>query len=72
MFILWGNLRERKVALLREGIDLPLPTGDVQLQLQSKPFECCIEELGEQVGKDPGNPKSWTRRFTLFNTTIMD
>ncbi|KAF2678500.1 hypothetical protein K458DRAFT_316677 [Lentithecium fluviatile CBS 122367] len=72
LFILWGNLRERKIALLKEGIHLPLPTGDSRLQLQNKPFDCCIEEFGEPVGKNLGNPKSWVRRHTLFNTTIMD
>jgi len=72
MFILWGNLRERKIALKREGIRLPLPTGDKQLQLQNTPFDCCIEEYGEPVGDFQGIPKGWMRRFSVFDTTIMD
>jgi protection-of-telomeres protein 1 len=67
LFILWGNLRERKLALRNEGIHLPLSTGDKQLQLQNTPFDCCIEEFGE-----PGDKNGWSRRFVPFDTTIMD
>ena len=72
MFILWGNLSERKIALNKDGVRLPLPTGDKQLQLQNTPFDCCIEEFGEEFGGDQGDPRDWRRRFTLFDTTIMD
>ncbi|KAF2646122.1 hypothetical protein P280DRAFT_512323 [Massarina eburnea CBS 473.64] len=72
LFVLWGNLWERKVALWKEDrIKLPLTLDDPRLQLQNRPFECCIEEFGEPVGVG-GNPTDWIRRFTTFNTTIMD
>lgn len=72
LFILWGNLRERKIALLKEGIQLPLPSDDPRLGLQNKPFECCIEEFGEMQGRNWKDPSDYVQRFSLFNTTIMD
>ncbi|KAF1971002.1 hypothetical protein BU23DRAFT_600549 [Bimuria novae-zelandiae CBS 107.79] len=98
--VLWGNLHERKAALKKEGINLPLPVGDNKLALSNKPFECCVEEYGVPVdpeGKpytedvikamvnamdDPstdegahalkvlGNPKTWKRTWSPYNTTI--
>ncbi|KAF1957697.1 hypothetical protein CC80DRAFT_32181 [Byssothecium circinans] len=71
LFILWGNLWERKVALWEEDrTKLPLPSDDPRLQLRNKPFECVIEEYGEPVGRG-GEPEYWIRRFSTFNTTIM-
>lgn len=72
LFILWGNLHERKHELLREGVKLPLSTKDPRFQLQSKPFDCCIQEFGEQTGEEMGDANSWTQRFTSMNTTVMD
>ena len=49
--ILWGNLHERKLALQKEGISLPLPVGDEKLGLSNLPFECCVEEYGVPVNE---------------------
>ncbi|KAJ4356652.1 uncharacterized protein N0V89_004688 [Didymosphaeria variabile] len=46
LFLLWGNLHERKIALKKQGINLPLPVGDETLALSNMPFECCVEEYG--------------------------
>ncbi|PVH99425.1 hypothetical protein DM02DRAFT_729185 [Periconia macrospinosa] len=71
LFILWGNLYERKVALWKEKkIRLPLPSDDPQLRLQNRPFECCLEEYGEAIGAH-AEADHWVRRFSPFNTTIM-
>lgn len=51
MFILWGNLHERKVALKEKDINLPLPVGDKTLALSNMPFECCVEEYGVPVNE---------------------
>ncbi|CAI6341202.1 unnamed protein product [Periconia digitata] len=70
MFIMWGNLQERKIALWKEKkIRLPLSTDDPQLQLNNLPFECCLEEYGEAVGAY-GEATDWIRRYSPFNTTI--
>ena len=102
LFVLWGNLHERKLALKEEGVDLPLPTVDERLKLSNMPFECCIEEYGVPVSKDGipytdeqinaligdmeapdtkesklaahilGNPKTWKRTWSPYNTTIRE
>lgn len=102
MFILWGNLHERKILLKKQGIDLPLPVGDERLKLSNTPFECCVEEYGVPVDekdnpftdaeiddflsemKDPtneagalavqifGNPETWKRTWSPYNTIIKD
>ncbi|KAF2438525.1 hypothetical protein P171DRAFT_423782 [Karstenula rhodostoma CBS 690.94] len=55
LFLLWGDLHERKVALKNKGISLPLPVGDETLALSNMPFECCVEEYGVPVN-DKGVP----------------
>ncbi|KAJ4290504.1 hypothetical protein N0V90_010721 [Kalmusia sp. IMI 367209] len=86
LFVYWGNLHERKIALKKEGIDLPLPVADKRLALSNKPFECCIEEYGipvddkgaPYIGLDIddipdeilGNPKTWKRTWSPYNTKI--
>ncbi|KAK7191981.1 telomere-binding alpha subunit central domain-containing protein [Paraphaeosphaeria sporulosa] len=55
LFLLWGNLHERKLALKEKGINLPLPVGDETLALSNMPFECCVEEYGVPVN-DKGLP----------------
>ena len=71
LFILWGNLHERKVALWKEKkVRLPLPSDDPQLKLINLPFECNVEEYGEPVGVH-AEPDHWVQRFSSFNTTIF-
>ncbi|KAL4968394.1 telomere-binding alpha subunit central domain protein [Aspergillus stella-maris] len=81
LFLLWGELEERKRAGIEEGkerLDLP----------PSLPFNCCIMEYGVQCSHprklgDAGDGKGsrscadrdcfgWERRFGLLKTTIHD
>ncbi|KAL1969704.1 hypothetical protein VTN77DRAFT_8257 [Rasamsonia byssochlamydoides] len=86
LFILWGDLEERKNASPDGRIDLENPPS-------SKPFTCCVREYGVQCSchvtrrhgqhdedamtddEDGGRHKSgclgWERRFALHGTTIM-
>ncbi|KAL4944152.1 hypothetical protein BDV06DRAFT_115083 [Aspergillus oleicola] len=81
LFLLWGELEERKRAAIEEGkkaLDLP----------PSRPFNCCIMEYGiscshSRSSDDAGDHNSlwgckerdcfgWERRFGLLKTTIHD
>lgn len=83
LFILWGDLEERKNASPDGRIDLSVTPS-------SKPFTCCVKEYGVRCGCDvslherdedamtddeDGGHKSgclgWERRFALHGTTIM-
>lgn len=82
LFILWGDLEEKKNARPEGKLDpqsLENPSG--------RPFTCCIKEYGVKCegNHDPdamtdddqdscGNQNclGWERRFAMFDTTIMD
>lgn len=82
LFILWGDLEERKSAGLLQSTDL-----DTAQQHQhhpppqTKPFECCLMQYGVRVhfsaAENPGDllvdhdDMVWERRFKMFGTTIM-
>jgi protection-of-telomeres protein 1 len=69
LFLLWGDLEERKTA----GQDLH--------DLKTPRFECCLQEYGirmSQSGGDADGEESetekevrWERRWRMFGTTIV-
>ncbi|MCJ1281522.1 hypothetical protein MMC26_000842 [Xylographa opegraphella] len=77
LFILWGDLEERKFGTrtlsennansavhMREA-DYVNEKGLTDSPLRTPPFQCCIKEYGVRVeGK-------WERRFRIFGTTIL-
>lgn len=76
LFILWGDLEERKMAN-RDTFD---PFNRKQ-PVSAKPFICCIKEYGTKIvgnleDEDPSdqcqsnNQLGWKRRFRMFGTTI--
>jgi len=83
LFILWGDLEERKNASSDGRVDLEKPPS-------SKPFTCCVREYGVRCVCDVAYPEhhkdamtghedsghqsdclGWERRFALHGTTIM-
>lgn len=77
LFILWGDLEERKRAAPDGQLDLTQP----QNTPSQRPFTCCIKEYGvpcdcleEGDGKESGHHEEgclrWQRRFAMFGTTI--
>ena len=83
LFILWGDLEERKAKAIAEGNSAtPHNWGPVS----SVPFTCCIKEYGVRcshesdaddgmvVNHDSGCSHEdcfgWERRFAMFQTTI--
>ncbi|OAX76901.1 hypothetical protein ACJ72_08806, partial [Emergomyces africanus] len=74
LFILWGDLEERKRA--------PDPDPNKQIASAStKPFICCIKEFGVKISCFPPEDDTsadeeecrfgWKRRFCMFGTTIV-
>lgn len=66
LFVLWGDLQERKEAAKK---------GDAAMDMQpkAKPFECLIKEYGVPVRDEDGKAKddlSFDRMFRIFKTTI--
>ena len=73
LFILWGDLEERKNA------NPAMFSADGGESVSAKPFTCCIKEYGVKItprarnmAHDENNPDSfgWERRFRMFGTTI--
>ncbi|KAL8933559.1 MAG: hypothetical protein Q9211_005715 [Gyalolechia sp. 1 TL-2023] len=82
LFLLWGDLEERKSAGAGAG---------AEGKTRSLPFECCIKEYGvrsrtcrrERAAEDDGRSDAekadageddnwgWERRFAMFGTTIL-
>ena len=70
LFILWGDLEERKSksrALQEKNPNAirGVEEGKREMEVpRAKPFQCCLKEYGVKVrGK-------WERRFRMFGTTI--
>ncbi|GAM89063.1 hypothetical protein ANO11243_070970 [Dothideomycetidae sp. 11243] len=75
--ILCGNLRELKdEQLAGSAADQTEPSADPDAwsgKLSNIPFECCIQEYGQQLDAEdmaPGDETTWTRIFAMFETTI--
>lgn len=84
LFILWGDLEEKKRNAFLANNEAWTP-----IQHSSLPFQCCVREYGVRCAhpEDPdamvldgyhGEPCSqpdcfgWERRFAMFGTTIHD
>lgn len=78
LFLLWGDLEERK----REDPENFNPDNS-DVSDSTKPFACCIKEYGVKVGKRDATSSSeegpeqdptllWERRFGMFGTNISD
>lgn len=77
LFILWGDLEERKSQAAAEGKTDPQSWGPVS----SVPFTCCIKEYGvrcshvddaddSNLGCENEGCFGWERRLGMFQTTI--
>lgn len=80
LFILWGDLEERKIKAIAEGQPNSQPVDSVS----SIPFVCCIKEYGVECAHkhDPNRMEvddldcgyegclGWERRFAMFETVI--
>ncbi|KAK2810288.1 hypothetical protein FQN50_003019 [Emmonsiellopsis sp. PD_5] len=67
LFILWGDLEERKSAN-PAAFDINESSG----KSSTRPFECCIKEFGVRSRKGKsGDGFGWERRFRMYGTTIM-
>lgn len=86
LFILWGDLEERKRAINTAACnnagsnDDPNPDLNKQIiPASTKPFICCIKEFGvkSSLRSDEGSSANdecrfgWERRFCMFGTTIV-
>ncbi|KAK2873391.1 hypothetical protein FQN49_002389 [Arthroderma sp. PD_2] len=73
LFLLWGDLEERKSADIEA-----FYTGQANA-VSAMPFTCCIKEYGIKAGSSEGFPEKdedavslgWERRFRMFETTIL-
>ncbi|PTU24890.1 hypothetical protein P175DRAFT_055008 [Aspergillus ochraceoroseus IBT 24754] len=80
LFLLWGNLQERKTKAIEDPTGCPLDSGSVS----SLPFTCCIKEYGVRchhpVTDNDNDPLpcgdrdcfGWERKFGMFMTVIHD
>ncbi|GBF64456.1 protection of telomeres protein [Trichophyton mentagrophytes] len=66
LFVLWGDLEERKSA------DIDAFYSGKADTVSTKPFTCCIKEYGVMTGNKETDPISlgWERRFQMFQTAI--
>ncbi|EFE29861.1 telomere-binding alpha subunit central domain protein [Trichophyton benhamiae CBS 112371] len=66
LFVLWGDLEERKSA------DIDAFYSGKADTVSTKPFTCCIKEYGVKTGNKETDPISlgWERRFQMFQTAI--
>lgn len=69
LFVLWGDLEEKKSETGRTGLEL---ARDKSVVISSKPFECLIKEFGVSAVDDTGNVLSqkWERMWKIFGTNI--
>lgn len=68
MFVLWGNLEEKKAEIGNTGMWLRKE----KVSVSSKPFECLIKEYGVNARSADGQTldDDWERMFTIFGTNI--
>jgi hypothetical protein len=78
MFIVWGDLEERKNRSPGGRMDL-----ENRAVVSQVPFDCCVKEYGVPCGCqanddamiDEGGHQNgclgWERRFAMFGTTII-
>ncbi|KAL9606949.1 MAG: hypothetical protein Q9167_008083, partial [Letrouitia subvulpina] len=86
LFLLWGDLEERKAAGgdgggEGEGAKEQAVTDKESSQWQGKglarerpkgrPFECCLKEYGVKDREAEKESWGWARRFRMFGTTIV-
>ncbi|KAL8805206.1 MAG: hypothetical protein Q9182_002081 [Xanthomendoza sp. 2 TL-2023] len=86
LFLLWGDLEERKAARFGEGSDAEEEEKRTEERKKEKangiPFECCIKQYAIRNGdesddeessdtKDPELMGGWDRMFRMFGTTIL-
>jgi len=75
--ILWGNLEEIRTAMTAErtaavrsddaGTDQKRNT-----ELSNLPFECCIQEYGQELDSDDQiDADGWIRLYEISKTTIL-
>lgn len=83
LFILWGDLEERKAKAIAEGNSVNHHSWG---PVSSVPFTCCIKEYGVKCSHDSDADDEmvvnhdfgcshedcfgWERRFAMFQTTI--
>ncbi|KAK5092671.1 hypothetical protein LTR70_006741 [Exophiala xenobiotica] len=68
LFVLWGDLEEKKIEHSKTGQELQ----DGGVVISSKPFECLIKEYGVNARTKEGLilDDEWERMFGLFKTNI--
>ncbi|KAI4160374.1 MAG: hypothetical protein LQ342_005785 [Letrouitia transgressa] len=86
LFLLWGDLEERKAAggdgdgegdgtkeqpLRDKESDQRQRKGPARERPRGKPFECCLKEYGVKNGEAEKEGLGWARRFRMFGTTIV-
>lgn len=69
LFVLWGDLEEKKVELGKTGLELAL---EENVTISSKPFECLIKEYGVKAVSEDGTclDSTWERMFSIFGTNV--
>lgn len=71
LFVLWGDLEEKKAETGKTGLQLELARDD-EAMVSSKPFECLIKEYGVKAVSENGMGLNghWERMFRIFGTNI--
>ncbi|KAJ9618961.1 hypothetical protein H2203_008777 [Taxawa tesnikishii (nom. ined.)] len=79
LFVLWGDLEEKKSEAQSRGLPSSLPGEVIREDMLSGhapdnvPFECCIREYGQQVDPEDMSEDTlmgWIRIFEIFETRI--
>lgn len=65
LFVLWGELEEKKLASDKTGLELMV---DEDALVSSRPFECLIKEYGVSAAAEI--PGKWQRMFRIHGTNI--
>lgn len=65
LFVLWGELEEKKAASKKTGLELMV---DEDALVSSRPFECLIKEYGVSAAAETSG--DWQRMFRIHGTNI--
>lgn len=68
LFVLWGDLEEKKLEHGKTGLELI----DEDVAVSSKPFECLLKEYGVKEITEDGErfDTGWERMFAISGTTV--
>lgn len=68
LFVMWGDLQEKKAEHSKTGQDLR----EAEIAVSSKPFECMIQEFGIQARSEDGLvlKDQWERGFRMVKTNV--